>query len=122
MLILFLLRRNYDDFVSMIVQRRVLVDKQAETQMLSDENFMNANIDMLTGLPNRRYFFAELGQKMATARRDGSTLAVGVVDLDGFKPINDIYGHATGDDLLALVGQRLADVSNAVHISRASWR
>ncbi|QCK85566.1 EAL domain-containing protein [Phreatobacter aquaticus] len=110
-LILFLLRRNYDDFVSMIVQRRVLVDKQAETQMLSDENFMNANIDMLTGLPNRRYFFAELGQKMATARRDGSTLAVGVVDLDGFKPINDIYGHATGDDLLALVGQRLADVS-----------
>ena len=110
-LMLFLLRRNYDDFENTVAQQRTLVEKQAETQVLSDENFMNANIDMLTGLPNRRYFFAELSQKMALARRDATTLSVGVVDLDAFKPINDIYGHATGDDLLTLVGQRLADVS-----------
>jgi diguanylate cyclase (GGDEF)-like protein len=110
-LILFLLRKNYDDFERMVTQQRVLMEKQAETQLLSDENFMNANIDMLTGLPNRRYFFHELSLKMAAAASGSTTLAVGVVDLDGFKPINDIYGHSTGDDLLTLVGQRLADAS-----------
>jgi diguanylate cyclase (GGDEF)-like protein len=110
-LVAYLLRQNHNGFVRSVAARRAVMEQQAQSQVLSDENFMNANIDMLTGLPNRRYFFAELSMKMTAARGEGTTLAVGVVDLDGFKPINDIYGHSTGDDLLTLVGQRLADVS-----------
>ena len=87
-----------------------LVASQAETRRLSDENSRVANLDSLTGLPNRRWFFASLDQRQETAVRDQAPFAVGIIDLDGFKPVNDTYGHATGDKLLAEVGQRLSDV------------
>ncbi len=87
-----------------------LVASQAETRRLSDENFRVANLDALTGLPNRRWFFAALDARYITAARDNTPFAIGIIDLDGFKPVNDTYGHATGDKLLAEVGRRLSDV------------
>lgn len=66
-----------------------------------------ANYDLLTGLPNRRLLTDRLSQAMARAQRDGKLLAVAYLDLDGFKPINDVHGHAIGDLLLVEVGQRL---------------
>ena len=66
-----------------------------------------ANYDLLTGLPNRRLLTDRLSQAMARAQRDGKLLAVAYLDLDGFKPINDVNGHAVGDLLLVEVGQRL---------------
>ena len=87
-----------------------LVASQAETRRLSDENFRVANLDALTGLPNRRWFFSSLDEGHAAAVRDQLPFAIGIIDLDGFKPVNDTYGHATGDKLLAEVGQRLSDV------------
>lgn len=71
------------------------------------ENFRMANIDPLTGLPNRRHFFTRLKDDFDTARLDSGRLTVGLLDLDGFKPVNDLYGHSTGDELLTQVGQRL---------------
>ncbi|RZS57101.1 putative bifunctional diguanylate cyclase/phosphodiesterase [Sphaerotilus mobilis] len=61
-----------------------------------------AHFDDLTGLPNRRRFVDRLNQAMARARRQGHLLAVCYLDLDGFKDINDRFGHAMGD--LALLG------------------
>ena len=90
-----------------------LVASQAETRRLSDENFKIANLDSLTCLPNRRWFFANLDARHHVAARDSSPFAIGIIDLDGFKPVNDTYGHATGDKLLADVGQRLSDVCGA---------
>ena len=87
-----------------------LVASQAETRRLSDENMRVANLDSLTGLPNRRWFFACLEQRHKVAARNDTPFAVGIIDLDGFKPVNDTYGHATGDKVLAEVGQRLSDV------------
>ena len=95
-----------------------LVASQAETRRLSDENFKVANLDSLTGLPNRRWFFTALDARFENAVRDNAPFAVGIIDLDGFKPVNDTYGHATGDKLLAEVGQRLSDVCGE-HISLA---
>lgn len=59
-----------------------------------------ATHDSLTGLPNRRALEHHLGMAVARARRSGGTLMVGLLDLDDFKPVNDLYGHEAGDCLL----------------------
>lgn len=66
-----------------------------------------ARHDSLTGLPNRRAFCERLDQAIARSRRNKQTLAVLYVDLDGFKGINDQYGHAAGDRLLKEASARL---------------
>jgi len=63
--------------------------------------------DALTRLPNRRLFADRLDVAMAQARRNGDTLGVVYLDLDGFKPINDQYGHQFGDRLLIQIAGRL---------------
>jgi diguanylate cyclase (GGDEF)-like protein/PAS domain S-box-containing protein len=68
-----------------------------------------AQHDPLTDLPNRALFSDRLAQALAVARRDGQRLAVMFVDLDKFKPINDNFGHAVGDQLLQQVARRLRD-------------
>lgn len=69
--------------------------------------------DALTGLPNRLLFTDRLQLAMARARRDNQRLAVLFVDLDKFKPVNDTYGHAVGDQLLRDVAQRMRDCVRA---------
>lgn len=68
-----------------------------------------AHYDALTQLPNRVLFADRLRIAVAQARRAGKLLAVCYLDLDDFKPINDIYGHSAGDRLLVEVAARLAD-------------
>ena len=72
-----------------------------------------ANHDMLTGLPNRRLLRDRLQQAIAYSQRNGSGLALAMLDLDGFKPVNDAHGHAVGDKLLAEVALRLRQVVRA---------
>ena len=63
--------------------------------------------DSLTGLPNRQLFFDRLSQAITGANRSGQIVAVLLLDLDGFKVINDGIGHAAGDQVLQYTGQRL---------------
>lgn len=70
-----------------------------------------ATHDPLTQLPNRVLLRDQLGRALAAASRSGRQLAVLFVDLDRFKSINDTLGHAIGDDLLAQVGERLANTT-----------
>ncbi|HEC16202.1 MAG TPA: EAL domain-containing protein [Sedimenticola sp.] len=63
--------------------------------------------DVLTSLPNRALFWDRLETALSRAKRSGQLLAVMVLDLDGFKIINDSLGHITGDKLLQAVAQRL---------------
>jgi diguanylate cyclase (GGDEF)-like protein len=69
--------------------------------------------DALTGLPNRLLFDDRVGSAVERCTRDGSTLAVLFVDLDGFKPINDSFGHAFGDEVLREMARRLATQARA---------
>jgi len=67
----------------------------------------NAMHDALTGLPNRRYLREWLGTALAGARRSGRQLCVLYFDLDGFKGVNDRFGHEAGDHVLETAASRL---------------
>jgi len=91
-------------FVSSLVQsRRHLRHRRAAER----EAFEAARMDTLTKLPNRRMFLELAGNALGEAWRSGSKCSVLFLDLDGFKPINDTFGHAVGDKLLISVGERL---------------
>ncbi|HTS38287.1 MAG TPA: HD domain-containing phosphohydrolase [Candidatus Solibacter sp.] len=70
----------------------------------------SATTDYLTGLPNARSLFVHLAQEVARCRRTKTPLAVMVCDIDGFKQINDSFGHLEGDKLLREFTTRLRDV------------
>ena len=72
-----------------------------------------AYFDPLTGAPNRRLLDDRLRQAIAHARRTGRPLAVCVIDLDGFKPINDQHGHEAGDQVLVGIVDRLSAILRA---------
>lgn len=66
-----------------------------------------ANIDPLTGLPNRRMFRDHFDTEIRKAHRSGTELAVLFLDMDGFKQVNDLFGHEAGDQLLIMAASRL---------------
>ena len=68
---------------------------------------LSATTDGLTGLPNARSLFLRLDSELSRCRRDDVPLTVLVCDLDGFKQVNDRYGHVAGNKVLKLVAQRL---------------
>lgn len=98
--ILFMLQVYYRDFCSLVAALR-------RTQALSDENLRLANMDSLTQLPNRRRFFSDLQLQFEQAQRNQQRLAVGILNLDGFKSINDAYGRSAGDQLLTQTALRI---------------
>jgi two-component system, sensor histidine kinase ChiS len=66
-----------------------------------------AHFDQLTGLPNRTLLYGRLDHSLNLAKRNGNVVAVLFLDLDGFKPVNDTYGHHVGDLLLKAVADNL---------------
>ncbi len=65
-----------------------------------------ANFDQLTGLANRSLFFDRLSREISRSRRSNKRVALLFLDLDGFKAVNDIYGHDAGDGVLKEVSRR----------------
>jgi diguanylate cyclase (GGDEF)-like protein/PAS domain S-box-containing protein len=102
--------RDVDGRPSMV--QGILVDI-SDRKDLEDQLRHQALHDPLTLLPNRVLFVDRLTHALVRRGRSGTGLAVLFVDLDDFKAINDTLGHAVGDELLRLVGARLAGVLRA---------
>ena len=96
------------------VQRHVavLLDISAEHAQL-DALAHDAYHDALTGLPNRRMLADRFQQAAAHARRSTQQLALALIDLNGFKKVNDTLGHRAGDELLQVIGHNLAQTMRA---------
>lgn len=90
-------QRFFSVFLHDITERRAMAERREK----------EALTDTLTGLPNRRSLLEGLPSAMARARRTGVPLAVLFLDLDGFKAVNDTFGHEVGDGLLQAVAERL---------------
>jgi len=84
---------------------------QRRLQSERDSYVYQANHDMLTGLPNRFQFFDYFEKMLARAKRSKGTMALSYIDLDGFKPVNDNFGHHVGDAILEAVAQRLQAIT-----------
>jgi diguanylate cyclase (GGDEF)-like protein len=82
-----------------------------ERVQLEEELTRQAFHDGLTGLANRALFRDRLDQALARAQRSAAPIAVLLIDLDGFKQVNDTLGHDAGDQLLQQVADRFADAS-----------
>lgn len=84
-----------------------------ERALAEEKIWHNAHHDFLTGLPNRRLFLDRLDQEVKHAKRNSLPLALLFLDLDGFKEVNDTFGHEVGDHLLSGVAERLTDCVRA---------
>jgi diguanylate cyclase (GGDEF)-like protein len=91
---------------------RSLQVANSQLQTANDELRRRAFIDPLTGLPNRMLFEDRLAHGvMRSGRQAEQRLAVLFIDLDGFKPVNDSFGHAAGDTVLREAARRLDEVA-----------
>jgi diguanylate cyclase len=88
--------------------RRAELDAQ---RIISDQLRHQATHDPLTGLPNRAAVFGRLAAGLEAGR--DSSVGLCYLDLDGFKAVNDRYGHETGDELLVAVARRIGDTARA---------
>jgi diguanylate cyclase (GGDEF)-like protein len=86
---------------------RLITDRTAELRRSQEQLEQMAYFDSLTGLPNRRMFNEHLRRLIAGRQRGQGGFALLLIDLDGFKPINDTYGHAIGDALLVAIANQL---------------
>ena len=96
-------------------QAAVAISNASLHQIISRQAYS----DTLTGLPNRRALDERLEEEVQSARRNNYSFAVVMMDLDGFKDVNDTYGHPIGDDVLRLVfGQMARGVRNTDFLAR----
>jgi diguanylate cyclase (GGDEF)-like protein len=96
-------------FYELLTQRLQLALQEERNRLHWD-----ATHDALTGLPNRPEFYNRLRLAIRNVERNQQALALVIFDLDGFKPVNDNFGHHAGDIVLQTVGERLAAIVRGV--------
>jgi diguanylate cyclase (GGDEF)-like protein len=103
-----MLDEHFRLFAEIVRSRFVIAEMQRVAEEAREAAMTIALTDDLTGLPNRRCFQSQLADRIIIAKETGEPFALGLIDLDGFKPINDAHGHPAGDHILRQVANRLA--------------
>lgn len=96
--------------IGVLVQRDFIHQLLVENELQHQRIVHQATHDSLTQLPTLRLAMDRLQMAIHAARRSGQEVALMFVDLDGFKQVNDTYGHAAGDSILQQVAERLSNV------------
>ncbi len=120
-----LLRNERKDELSDLVEvlnegKKKAVELLQAKKEYQEQMEIQANFDLLTGLPNRRHLYDYLSTQIKNYEPDMGNLVVMFVDLDGFKQVNDSMGHSVGDKVLQICAVRLLNVSKKLngYISR----
>jgi len=97
---------------AMLRIRALTRDLESKTRALA----RLASVDGLTGIANRRAFDERVPIELAACKTEGRTFSLLLIDIDHFKKVNDTFGHATGDQLLASFGKLLGEITRACDI------
>ena len=105
------LRKSEQDLEHRVAERTQALET-ANSLLLEKEHELRrlALQDPLTGLSNRMFLNDRIERAITRARRSGDSIALMLIDLDNFKPINDTYGHAVGDEMLVTIANRINEI------------
>lgn len=106
------LKKGANDFINKPFVKEEFnsrINQNIEMLEYIDEIKRASNVDYLTGLYNRRYFFQVGGKMFENARRANFSMTTAMIDIDHFKQVNDTYGHYSGDMVLKYIGKLLSD-------------
>ncbi|MBB3861784.1 diguanylate cyclase (GGDEF)-like protein [Novosphingobium hassiacum] len=117
-ILLMLTSSHHRDFVRLELSRQQLERRERESTKLARENLLQATVDPLTGALNRRAILSRLDDELARGYTGTAAAWLALIDLDGFKHVNDTYGHAAGDAVLAAVASRLATIARVDSFGR----
>ncbi|MEO2279523.1 EAL domain-containing protein [Pseudoalteromonas pernae] len=101
--------RDKQDNTDEISYYVIVITDLTEQKRAEDELRYLANYDPLTGLPNRSMMRGKIAQAIEYAKENAQLLALLFIDLDKFKPVNDSFGHAVGDQVLCCICERISD-------------
>lgn len=116
LLLLLIARTQHMGLIELIRSRTALQQREAEAVRLNDQLHNQAYIDDLTNIANRRSFFDRFETELLQANTDSPWL--GLIDLDGFKFVNDLFGHRAGDAVLKVVAKRLEEFPAVIDCGR----
>jgi diguanylate cyclase (GGDEF)-like protein len=111
-MLLWITHGQHRDFIRLELSRQMLARRERQTALLASANHLRATVDHVTGGMNRCAILARLEYELE--REAGSRPWLALVDLDGFKHINDTYGHAAGDHVLRTVGARIGAIGGVI--------
>lgn len=117
-LLLIITNSHHRDYILLELSRQELVRRERESARMAQDNLHQATIDPLTGALNRRAILARLEEEIALCDGGATPAWLALIDLDGFKHINDTYGHAAGDAVLGAVATRLESAPSVLSYGR----
>jgi diguanylate cyclase (GGDEF)-like protein len=106
-LVIYMLQQNYTAFRTIVQSRAEINKKHLQTEKARQSATELAYTDHLTNVANRRYFEDLLNERVSDPELRHKPFAVCIIDLDGFKPVNDVHGHRVGDGVLVEVAARM---------------